>query len=111
MEDIEIVHKNDIGIAFFWKGSFNKLQLVFKDLGLYLTYQDLKLFSKAVRETEKQYACKDCNNQACKAFLLRRPSDKIDIALTKTEFKQVKALIRGTLFKVELKLYLENSKN
>lgn len=41
MEDINTIYYNDLGIAFKWKRcaakDFNKIQLVFKNTGLFLT--------------------------------------------------------------------------
>jgi len=41
--------------------------------------------------------------------LLRTPSEKIDLAISKDELEQVQELINGTIFRVELQHWVTNS--
>ena len=114
MSAIDKIYNNKIGISFFWKkqeeGISTKIQLVFKDIGFLLTLNELKDFSDACRITEQSQSCDQCNtNQACRSLLLRTPSDKIDLAVSKDELEQVHELINGTIFRIELQNWADHT--
>ncbi|WP_299221657.1 hypothetical protein [uncultured Aquimarina sp.] len=87
-----------------------KVQLVFRDIGFLLTLNELKDFSDACRITEQSQCCDQCiDHQSCRSLLLRTPSEKIDLAISKDELEQVQELINGTIFRVELQHWVTNS--
>ncbi|MFD2563393.1 hypothetical protein [Aquimarina rubra] len=114
MSAIDKIYSNKVGISFFWKqqkpmGS-PKVQLVFRDIGFLLTLNELKDFSDACRITEQSQCCNQCSDhQNCRSLLLRTPSDKIDLAISKDELELVQELINGTIFRVELQHWVTTS--
>ncbi|WP_299435435.1 hypothetical protein [uncultured Aquimarina sp.] len=114
MSAIDKIYSNKVGISFFWKKqqatSSPKVQLVFRDIGFLLTLNELKDFSEACRITEESQCCDQCEgNQNCRSLLLRTPSDKIDLAISKDELEQVQELINGTVFRIELQHWVTNA--
>ena len=106
MNTIDKIYSNELGISFFWKQQKNttvtKVQLVFRDIGFLLTLNELKDFSDSCIATIKSQ-CNQCvYSQKYRSLLLRTPSDKIDLAVNKTELYQIQELINGTIFRVEL---------
>ena len=62
-KDIYPIYHNSFGITFQWKRNvgtkgFNKIQIVFRDMGFYLTIEEIKKFNKAV---DTALVCKNCN--------------------------------------------------
>lgn len=114
MNAIDRIYSNEVGISFFWKKqqstSFPKVQLVFRDIGFLLTLNELKDFSDACRITEQSQCCDQCVDEInCRSLLLRTPSDKIDLAISKKELEQVQELINGTIFRIELQHWVTTS--
>ncbi|WP_147406094.1 hypothetical protein [Aquimarina sp. BL5] len=115
MNAIDKIYSNKVGISFFWKKQQQlvttpKIQLVFRDIGFLLTLNELKDFSDACRITEQSQCCDQCvDHQNCRSLLLRTPSEKIDLAISKDELEQVQELINGTIFRVELQHWVTNS--
>ncbi|WP_378179729.1 hypothetical protein [Aquimarina sp. SS2-1] len=113
MSAIDKIYNNKIGISFFWKQQQStgcpKVQLVFRDIGFLLTLNELKDFSDACRITEQSQSCDQCNHQKCRSLLLRTPSDKIDLAISKDELEQIQELINGTIFRIELQHWVTTS--
>ncbi|WP_108804743.1 MULTISPECIES: hypothetical protein [unclassified Aquimarina] len=111
MSAIDRIYSNKIGISFFWRkqksGDSPKIQLVFRDIGFLLTLNELKDFSESCRLTEQSQCCNQCNHH-CRSLLLRTPSDKIDLAISKDELEQIQELINGTVFRVELQKWVTN---
>ena len=111
-DDIYPIYYNNFGIAFKWKRAmggrgFNKIQVVFRDMGLYLTLDDLKLFEKQILHSKQCKSCEKCKKDGvARHILLRTPSDKIDIAVSSDELNDIDDLIRGTLFQLHLDEYI-----
>ncbi|MBP2831208.1 hypothetical protein J8281_03325 [Aquimarina sp. U1-2] len=114
MNPIDKIYSNQMGISFFWKkemyASVPRVQLVFRDIGFLLTLNELKDFSELCRTTQETQCCDDCiDAQHCRSLLLRTPSEKIDLAVNKTELIQIHELINGTIFRIELKNWIKNA--
>ncbi|GGX07275.1 hypothetical protein [Aquimarina muelleri] len=113
MSAINKIYSNDLGISFFWKRdeciSTPKIQLVFRDIGFLLSLPELKDFSDSCSATINSSCCSQCENpQHCRSLLLRTPSDKIDLAVNRQELYQIRELINGTIYRVELKYWTRN---
>jgi hypothetical protein len=113
MNAIDKIYSNELGISFFWKQekhiSTPKVQLVFRDIGFLLTLNELKDFSNSCTTTIESQCCSQCkNSQQCRSLLLRTPSDKIDLAVSREEVHQIQELIKGTIFRVELQDWVKN---
>ncbi len=113
MNAIDKIYSNEMGISFFWKRDMPseqpKIQLVFKDIGFLLSLNELKDFSNSCIITLQSQCCPDCkDSQQCRSLLLRTPSEKIDLAVNKEELLQIHELINGTVFKIELKNWIQN---
>ncbi|MBQ4801609.1 hypothetical protein J8L88_02010 [Aquimarina sp. MMG015] len=112
MSAINRIYSNKIGISFFWRKQKSddspKVQLVFRDIGFLLTLNELKDFSDSCRLTEQSQCCDQCSHN-CRSLLLRTPSDKIDLAISKDELEQVHELINGTVFRVELQKWITST--
>ncbi len=113
MNAIDKIYSNTVGISFFWKKEANvlmpRVQLVFRDIGFLLTLNELKDFSDSCTTTRQSQCCNECKDpQNCRSLLLRTPSDKVDLAISKDELDQIHELINGTIFRVELKNWIKN---
>ena len=115
MSAIEKIYANDIGISFFWKNQTNqsfdnrKVQVIFRDTGFLLNLYELKMFSKHCTQALATNNCAHCqHHKNCRNLLLRTPSDKIDLAVSSVELEQIQSLLNQTIFKVELKQWLES---
>ncbi|SFZ90327.1 hypothetical protein SAMN05428642_101870 [Flaviramulus basaltis] len=112
--DIYKIYHNSIGIAFQWKyttskQSRNKIQIVFRNMGFFLTLKEIKQFYKNVFEAKETKQCTCCNNDTeTRSILVKTPSEKVDIAVNKKELMEVEDLIRGTLFQLNLDDYLNS---
>ncbi|MDF4220345.1 hypothetical protein PXC01_02025 [Maribacter sp. M208] len=110
MNDINPIYQNDFGIAFKWKkdkpGQNNRVQVIFRDIGLLLTLSELRHFSKCIADTIKNgkgNLCGDCKTkESCRSLLLNTPAHQITFAVSYQEAIEVRDLISGTLFKLEL---------
>ncbi len=115
MEDIHTLHYNDFGIAFQWKRNMGKniykIQLVFRETGLFLTPQELIHFKKQVLYSlEKRATCNDCSSKStCRSLLLETPFNSISFAVSKSDLKLLLNLIEGTLFNLSLNGVLSTS--
>lgn len=111
MQGIKRIHHNTIGIVFQWEhdiqnGNNNSYQVIIKNVGFYLVKNELKTFVNCIEDT-KNSPCTHCIKQtSCGTFLLRTSVEQVDIAVTKTELFLVEDLIKGALFQIELKEYL-----
>lgn len=112
-QDIYKIYHNNFGISFKWinpqtekvKG---KVQLIFRDMGFYLTHSEIKQFYNCVCAAKNTEPCSCCqSNIDSKNIMLKTPSNKIDIAVNEKELSQVEDLIKGTLFQLDLEYYLE----
>jgi len=113
MNDINLIYQNDFGIAFQWKqdkpSQTQKVQVIFRDIGMLLTQGELRHFSKCIVDTlknRKGNVCGDCSTkETCRSLLLNTPAHQITFAVSFQEAIQVRDLIDGTLFKLELDTY------
>lgn len=114
MDDINTIYYNDFGIAFQWKRNLGKnskkVQLVFKDTGMYLTPSELSQFSSKVERTLNNLClCYDCKNkETCKSYLLQTPLGQLSFAMTFLELEKIRDLIKGTIFQLRLDNLLDN---
>lgn len=111
MNAIDKIYSNTLGISFFWKKEQQqptpKIQLVFRDIGFLLTLNELKDFSNSCQLTKQTQCCDHCKDSMnCRSLLLRSPSEKIDLAVSRNELQQIEELINGTIFRVELQHWL-----
>ena len=112
MQPIKQIYYNDSGTSFFWRKEnevvTDKVQLIFRETGFYLSRQELKLFQSCIDESYSQNSnCSDCAlKNTCHKFLLKTPCTQIDLAVSMQELKAVKDLVEGTLFKINLDEYL-----
>ena len=114
MDDINPIYTNEFGLAFQWRENANKdmskVQVVFKDMGLFLSKDELVHFSKNIvhaMETSP-LQCKDCQHQEpCRKALLETPASQVTLALTTSELLDIKDLVEGTLFQLNLNSLLD----
>jgi hypothetical protein len=113
MREIEQIYFNDFGVAFHWKKDdtvlTEKVQIVFKETGFYLSYIEIRAFSQIIGNTLNEMSCENCCFKSkCHKFLLKTPLEQIDLAVSKSELLQIKDLIEGTLFTIDLCDYINN---
>ncbi|UZO81734.1 hypothetical protein NBT05_04515 [Aquimarina sp. ERC-38] len=110
MEEIDLIYKNNIGMAFYWKACTNKskIQVIFKDVGFLLNTSELFLFSSQCQQSLLSSTCSECGNDNCKSYLLKTPSSKIDLAVSKNELKDIDDLLVHTVDKVTISQLLRN---
>ena len=109
MNEIKQLYYNTFGVSFYWtkegKALSKRIQVVFKDTGLYLTAAQVLEFSELIKECGES-RCDSCRNTCCRKFLLKTPVPEIDLAVDQCELLQIKDLIDGTLFRIDLFNYL-----
>ena len=112
MEQIHQIYLNSLGIAFYWEKEEgiipNRIQLIFKEIGLFFSYTELKDFNFLIDESiAKNSCCEACElkNYNCK-FLLKTPLYPLDLSVSMTELRDLKDLVNGTLFKIDMEIYL-----
>lgn len=113
MKEIEQIYFNDFGVAFHWrKGDeilTDKVQLVFKETGFYLTENKIKEFTTIINTACNETECSGCNmRSSCYRYLLKTPLKGVDLAVSKNELYLIKDLVEGTLFNLNLLEYLNN---
>lgn len=111
MREIEQLYFNDFGVAFHWKKDneilSEKVQLVFKETGFYLSYHEIKAFAQIIGNTCQEMQCGSCCDRSkCHKFLLKTPLQQIDLAVSRHELYQIKDLVEGTLFSMDLNEYI-----
>lgn len=112
--DIYKLYHNSLGVAFKWKRStakdLKKVQLVFRNTGLFLTPKELIQFSKNIKKTLKEpLCCEECGNQNCrKTMLLEAPNPQTSFVMSYDELKQIDDLVEGACFQLNLNKLLEN---
>ena len=115
MNEIHPIYHNDFGMAFQWKRNaledLKKVQLIFRNTGLLLSYKELVHFSKCIQETEqsgKGNLCQDCKDKgSCRSLLLNTPAHQVSFSVSFTEVQEIKDLIEGTLFRLNLDNYFD----
>ena len=110
MDSIYKIYTNDIGISFQWKDvKTNLIQIIFRDTGFHLTVKEIEMFIDKVCDAKMQKGCSNCEAYgACRSLLLQTPSNKISMAVSKVELGQIEDLLRGTLFQVQMNMYLND---
>lgn len=112
MTEIEQLYHNDMGVAFHWikEGVVlkDKVQIVFKETGIYLSLKEIKQFAGIIDATCNEVKCASCRYNGCHKFLLKTPLKQLDLAVCKNELMQIKDLVQGTLFYAQLTDYLDN---
>ncbi|WP_228530290.1 hypothetical protein [Tamlana sp. I1] len=116
MDDINTICYNDFGIAFQWKRSaakdFNKVQLVFKNTGLFLNQQELIQFSKNIERAliKTQSFADGAKTNTSELFLLEGPNPQISFAMDVSELNNLQDLLTMTLFQLGLDSLLKMKK-
>ena len=112
MEQIQQIYLNSLGIAFYWEKDTgiipDRIQLIFKEIGLFFTVNELSEFEHLIDESLiKNNCCEDCalKNSNCK-FLLKTPLYQLDLSVSTSELKYLKDLVNGTLFRIRMENYL-----
>lgn len=112
MEQIQQIYLNSLGIAFYWEKEEdripNRIQLIFKEIGLFFTVAELNEFEYLIDESmTKNNCCEDCalKNSNCK-FLVKTPLHQLDLSVSTNELKHLKDLVNGTLFRIKIETYL-----
>ncbi len=113
MKQVEQLYFNDFGVAFFWKKNGiilkDKVQLVFKETGFYLSGAEVQQFALLVDDAFAEIGCAGCCNRgSCHKFLLKTPLNQVDMAVTRSELTQIKDLVEGALFHAQLFDYLDD---
>lgn len=113
MKQVEQLYFNDFGVAFFWKKNGvvlkDKVQLVFKETGFYLSGTEVQEFAVIIDDTFAEMGCSTCCHRGrCHKFLLKTPLSQVDLAVTRSELFQIKDLVEGALFYAQLFDYLDD---
>lgn len=111
MKEVEQIYYNDFGVAFHWKKDdkvlTQKVQMVFKETGFYLSYDEIRAFAKIIDNTCEEMNCEGCCHRSkCHKFLLKTPLQQVDLAVSRSELFQIKDLVEGTLFNMDLYDYI-----
>ncbi len=111
MREIEQIYYNEFGVAFHWKKDdrvlTGKVQMVFKETGFYLSYDEIRAFAQLIDNTCEEMGCSGCCQRSkCHKFLLKTPLKQVDLAVSKNELFQIKDLVEGTLFNMDLHDYI-----
>ncbi|WP_236778415.1 hypothetical protein [Pseudalgibacter alginicilyticus] len=115
MDDINTIYYNDFGIVFQWKRcaarDLSKVQLIFKDTGLFLSKEELLKFRKNIKSTfnnPNAYLCEQ--NSKFKSVLLQAPNRQTSFIMTLAELKNISDLVEGTIFQLGLNRFLTKQK-
>ncbi|MEM1340452.1 MAG: hypothetical protein AAF717_19530 [Bacteroidota bacterium] len=114
MSNINPLYHNAFGVAFQWKRcpekKMYKVQLVFRDTGLQLSYEELQWFEKTISATIAHApSCEHCDQEeGCRGLLLETPLHQVSFAMSLKELKAIKELVEGTLFQLRLNNLLKN---
>lgn len=109
MDNFYRIYHNDIGISFQWEHTDTDLtQIIFRDTGFHLTVNEIEVFLEKLSDAKQQKQCATCSaGENCRSILLQTPSNKVSMAVSAIELKQIEDLIRGTLFQLRMNNYLE----
>ena len=111
MKEIEQIYYNDFGVAFYWRKNEqvikDRVQIVFKETGFYFSVNEIKDFACIVNDMSNRPCCNECRNK-CNKFLLKTPVREIDLAVSHSELSDIKDLLEGTLFNIELFGYISD---
>lgn len=113
-EDISTLYHNDFGMSFKWvddlNNNDNNIRIIFRLACLYVSITQIKSLLCEVNSTlnkaETSY-CNDCElNSSCKSLLMHIPNSDVSFAMSHIEMEQMKELLEGTLFQIELQNFL-----
>jgi len=83
--------------------------VVFKETGFCLTKHQLREFAETINSSCPEDACEGCGmKMQCHKFLLKTPIAEIDLAVTFNDYLQIKDLVSGALFNIDLMGYLND---
>ena len=113
MQEVEVIYKNDFGMGFFWKKEeqpiTNKVQVIFRDMGFYLTLGQIQTFVACLEKAKTARKCSSCTSATCcRSILLKTPSPDVDLAINEEELVAIDDLLQGLLFQLSLRDYLKN---
>jgi len=107
MDSIYKIYENNIGIAFQWRKGATLTQVIFRDTGFHLSFQEIETFIDKVKISYEKNNCSDCKfGNNCRSMLLQTPINKVSIAVSMNELKQIEDLLKGVLFQLKLNNYL-----
>ena len=110
MKEIQQIYQNEFGLAFYWirkeEVLTQRVQLIFKETGFYLSQEELLQFSFLIESTSKKQECSSCCKNGCGKVLLKTPIKAIDIAVSRQELFYIKDLVKGVLFNLQLNEYI-----
>lgn len=115
MEEIQILYHNNFGISFKWKRNLgkdiHKIQLVFRETGLFLTYEELIQFKNQVKQALlNRKICDSCKSKTnCRSGLLETPFSQVTFAMSLDDLKSLEHLIEGTLFQLDMNFLLRSN--
>ena len=110
MENAPIIYENEFAIAFYLpvpNDSNLAAQVIFRDLGFYLTLDELKKFSYQAADGLAKGHCANCPHQDnCRSLLLRTPSSKMDMAVSRNELCLLLEFLDHTILRIEAQNYM-----
>ncbi len=112
MKEIEQIYHNELGLAFYWKRGEvvlkNRIQFIFKEMGFYLLPDEVEHFKQMAEGTINYHNCQNCSyNKDCQKILLKTPIEGVDLAVTQNELNQIKDLMEGAVFNLNLSHYIK----
>jgi len=108
MDNIFKVFDNNIGISFQWKKNATLTQVIFRDTGFNLSMDEMELFMDQIVLSKTKQPCMGCKlGNDCRSMLLQTPFDKVSMAVSFNELNEIEELLKGTLFQLELNVYLQ----
>lgn len=113
MKEMKLMYRNEFGLGFYWMKSSkildSRIQLVFRDMGFYLTLPELQTFIELACHAAPPHLCNACPEaQTCRSILVRTPDKRIDIVVNTSELLQLKDLLNGVKFHITLDSYLKS---
>ncbi|MEX0275178.1 MAG: hypothetical protein AB3N16_12450 [Flavobacteriaceae bacterium] len=113
IENINPLYRNPFGMAFQWKrcpaAEALKVHLVFRDMGLSLSFDELSKFSGCIgKALHNASYCKGCPNHGeCRTHLLETPLKQLSFVMNHQELTALKELVDGTIFQLGLNKLLK----
>ncbi|WP_299776453.1 hypothetical protein [uncultured Formosa sp.] len=113
-QDINKIYHNAFGVSFIWneekpEKQSPKIQIIFRDMGFYLTYYEIIQFQKQIDYVKSINPCGYCKGKERSRFmLLKTPCKQVDLAINALELRDIDDLITGTLFHLELDVYIND---
>jgi len=109
MDNIYKIYNNSIGLSFQWKKDAKLTQIIFRDTGFHLSVKEIEMFIDKVKHARLNNSCNDCiQGNNCRSLLLQTPLNKVSIAVSINELKEIEDLFNGTIFQLNLNKYLKN---